>query len=116
MGMINLVDDTDPRGQFLMTEAELDVSPTRFSPQGFTGRSTGTATSARTGTRSRRPHGSIVALMIHGARCSARVGPDQGTTSKRRVDVLLRHWIQQEKPAETNAAKLRGRGNYRLTA
>ena len=111
MAMINLVDETDPPGELLMSEAELDVFADAFRRTGFTGG----INWYRNFTRNWHlladvpQHVDCPALMIHGQY-------DIVPASERikeyvpNVEVLTfdecGHWIQQEKPAETNAAML----------
>ncbi len=110
MAMINLVEDRNPPGELMMSEAELDVFANAFKASGFTGG----INWYRNFTRNWhtladvRQRVDCPALMIHGTY-------DIVPASERikefvpRVEVITLecgHWIQQEKPAETNAAIL----------
>jgi len=111
MAMINLVDDTNPPGQLLMSEAELDVFADAFGRGGFTG----PINWYRNFTRNWytladvRQQVDCPALMIHG-RYDIVPASDRIKENVPNIEVITLdcgHWIQQEKPAETNAAMLR---------
>ncbi|MGH8596368.1 MAG: alpha/beta fold hydrolase, partial [Gammaproteobacteria bacterium] len=111
MAMINLVDDTNPPGHLLMSEAELDVFATAFSRGGFTG----PINWYRNFTRNWhtlahvRQQVDCAALMIHG-RYDMVPASDRIKEHVPDIEVATfecGHWIQQEKPAETNDAMLR---------
>jgi epoxide hydrolase A/B len=111
MPLINLVEETDPAGTLLMSEAELDVFADAFSRTGFTGG----INWYRNFTRNWHiladvpQRVEVPALMIHG---QYDIVPASANIKQHvpNVEVLTfddcGHWIQQEKPAETNAAML----------
>ena len=110
MTMINLVDDRNPPGKLIMSEAELDVFADAFAAGGFTGG----INWYRNFTRNWHTLGEVPqrvacpALMIHGRYDMVRPS-DRLTEFVPRVEVAqleCGHWIQQEKPAETNALML----------
>jgi pimeloyl-ACP methyl ester carboxylesterase len=111
MAMINLVEDTNPPGQLLMSEAELDVFADAFARGGFTA----PINWYRNFTRNWhtladvRQQVDCPALMIHGrydmVRASDRIKENVPNVEVTTLD--CGHWIQQERPAETNAAVLR---------
>jgi pimeloyl-ACP methyl ester carboxylesterase len=106
MAMINLVDDAEAPGRLMMSEAELDVFAQSFARGGFTGPINWYRNFTRNwhrlaGIPQRLPH---PALMIHGrydmVPASLRLAefvPDVEVAT-----LECGHWIQQERPAETN--------------
>jgi len=117
MAMINLVDETDPPGELLMSEAELDVFADAFKRTGFTGG----INWYRNFTRNWQLLADVPqrvecpALMIHG-RYDIVPASESIKRHVPNVEVLTfdecGHWIQQEKPAETNAAMLAWLARY----
>ena len=110
MAMINLVDDRNPRGRLMMSEAELDVFADAFIAGGFTG----PINWYRNFTRNWHILGTVPqkvtcpALMIHGhydmVQPSDRL---KNFVPKAQVETLeCGHWIQQEKPEQTNRLML----------
>jgi len=107
MAMINLVDDEGPAsGRLMMSEAELDVFASAFEKGGFTG----PINWYRNFTRNWHTLASIPqlvtcpALMIHGrydiVQASDRL--QQFVPNVETHTLECGHWIQQEKPIETN--------------
>ena len=110
MAMINMVDVRDPPGRLMMTEAELDVFAAAFETSGFTGG----INWYRNFTRNWYTLGAwrqkvvCAALMIHGRHDMVPASPKLQEFAPRAEVATLEcgHWIQQEKPAETNALML----------
>ncbi len=110
MAMINLVDEHSPRGRLMMSEAELDVFADAFTKGGFTG----PINWYRNFTRNWRILGDVpqrvscAALMIHGrydmVQASDRIKQFVPNVEVETLD--CGHWIQQEKPEETNQLML----------
>jgi pimeloyl-ACP methyl ester carboxylesterase len=110
MAMINLVDEANPPGQLMMSEAELDVFAKAFEKGGFTGPINWYRNFTRNWhTLAPIPqHVACPALMIHG-RYDIVPASDRIKEFVPRVEVEMLdcgHWIQQEKPAETNRLML----------
>ena len=111
MAMITLVDETNPPGQLLMSEAELDVFADAFSRGGFTA----PINWYRNFTRNWhtladvRQQVDCPALMIHGRYDMVQASPrlEENVPNVEVMTLDCGHWIQQEKPAETNTAMLR---------
>jgi pimeloyl-ACP methyl ester carboxylesterase len=111
MAMINLVDEQDPPGRLLMSEAELDVFAAAFTAGGFTG----PINWYRNFTRNWKTLGTVPqkvtcpALMIHGTYDIVPESPKLTEFVPRAEVATLEcgHWIQQEQPAQTNALMLR---------
>ena len=110
MAMMNSVEDTDPPGRLMMSEAELEVFADAFTKGGFTG----PINWYRNFTRNWHTLGNYPqrvdcpALMIHG-RYDIVPPSDKLKQFVPDVEVAMLdcgHWIQQEKPAETNALML----------
>jgi len=110
MAMINLVDDTDPPGRLMMTEAELDVFAGAFEKSGFTG----PINWYRNFTRNWEILGrvsqkvSAPSLMIHGRYDMVPASPRlaEFVPDVEIATLECGHWIQQEKPDETNRLML----------
>ncbi len=107
MAMINLVDDTEAPGRLMMSETELDRFAEAFAKGGFTG----PINWYRNFTRNwHRLAGvpqrvDVPALMIHG-RYDMVPASDRLKEFVPNVEVATLecgHWIQQERPTETNA-------------
>jgi pimeloyl-ACP methyl ester carboxylesterase len=110
MAMVNLVEEKNPRGRLMMSEAELDVFAQAFTAGGFTG----PINWYRNFTRNWKTLGDFPqkvacnALMIHG-RYDMVQASDRLTQFVPNVEVETLpcgHWIQQEEPAETNRLML----------
>lgn len=110
MAMINLVEAQNPRGRLMMSEAELDVFAKAFTEGGFTG----PINWYRNFTRNWKTLGDFPqkvtcpALMIHGHYDMVRPS-DRLKQIVPNVEVEMLqcgHWIQQEKPDETNRLML----------
>jgi pimeloyl-ACP methyl ester carboxylesterase len=110
MAMINLVDERDPRGRLMMSEAELDVFAKAFIEGGFTG----PINWYRNFTRNWRTLGTVPqkvscpALMIHG-RYDMVPQSERLKNFVPNVEVATLecgHWIQQEQPDEVNRLML----------
>jgi pimeloyl-ACP methyl ester carboxylesterase len=110
MAMINLVEEQNPRGRLMMSEAELDVFAKAFTEGGFTG----PINWYRNFTRNWKTLGTFQqkvtcpALMIHG-RYDMVQASDRLTQFVPNVEVetlQCGHWIQQEKPEEANRLML----------
>ncbi len=110
MAMINLVDEKNPRGRLMMSEAELDVFADAFIKGGFSG----PINWYRNFTRNWTTLGTVpqkvscAALMIHG-RYDMVQPSDRIKNFVPDVEVELLesgHWIQQEQPEQTNALML----------
>jgi len=110
MAMINLVEEKNPSGRLLMSEADLDVFAQAFTAGGFTG----PINWYRNFTRNWHTLGRVrqqvdcPALMIHG-RYDIVPASDRIKAFVPHVEVATLecgHWIQQEKPVETNALML----------
>ncbi|HEY6598881.1 MAG TPA: alpha/beta hydrolase [Pseudomonadales bacterium] len=107
MAMINLVDEQDPPGKLMMSEAELDVFAKAFAAGGFTG----PINWYRNFTRNWTILGNVPqkvtcpALMIHGNHDIVPESPKLKEFVPRAEVATLEcgHWIQQEQPAQTNA-------------
>lgn len=106
MAMINLVDDQTAPGKLMMSEAELDVFARAFEQGGFTGPINWYRNFTRNWHRLADVPQRVEApaLMIHGRY-------DMVPASERLKDFVPNvevetldcgHWIQQERPAETN--------------
>jgi pimeloyl-ACP methyl ester carboxylesterase len=110
MAMINLVDDTRAPGRLMMSEEELDYFARAFARGGFTG----PINWYRNFTRNWHRLGSIPqhvphpALMIHGRYDMVQPNPNlsQFVPNVEVATLDCGHWIQQEKPAETNRLML----------
>ena len=110
MAMINLVDDENPQGRLMMSETELDVFASAFVQGGFTG----PINWYRNFTRNWHTLGAVpqhvacAALMIHGrydiVQASERIKQFVPRVEIETLD--CGHWIQQEKPSETNRLML----------
>ena len=110
MAMLNLVDERNPRGRLMMSESELDVFAKAFTAGGFTG----PINWYRNFTRNWHTLGKVpqkvacAALMIHGrydmVQASDRI--KQFVPNVRVETLECGHWIQQEKPDETNRLML----------
>ena len=110
MALVNLVDDTDPPGRLMMSEAELDVFVAAFEHSGFTGPinwyrnfTRNWHTLARVPERVNAP-----SLMIHGRYDMVPAAPNitEFVPDVEVVTLESGHWIQQERPEETNRAIL----------
>jgi pimeloyl-ACP methyl ester carboxylesterase len=110
MAMINLVEDTDPQGKLMMSEQELDVFVAAFERSGFTGPinwyrnfTRNWHILARVPERVNAP-----ALMIHGRHDMVPASPQiaQYVPDVEVATLESGHWIQQERPAETNRLML----------
>jgi pimeloyl-ACP methyl ester carboxylesterase len=110
MAMINLVEDTNPSGRLMMSEAELDVFVEAFETSGFTG----PINWYRNFTRNWHILGrvpervSAPALMIHGKYDMVPASPQiRDYVPDVEVATLESgHWIQQEQASETNRLML----------
>ena len=108
--MMNLVDSTQPPGELMMSEAELGVFTRAFETSGFTG----PINYYRNFTRNWHILGEVeekvsqAALMIHGEHDMVQAQPKM-TTYVPNVEFQTLdcgHWIQQERPEQTNALML----------
>lgn len=106
MAMINLVDEIDPPGKLMMSEAELDVFVAAFEQSGFTGPinwyrnfTRNWHILARVPERVNAP-----SLMIHGRYDMVPASPDiaRFVPDVEVATLESGHWIQQERPEETN--------------
>jgi pimeloyl-ACP methyl ester carboxylesterase len=106
MAMINLVDDERAPGRLMMSEQELDVFANAFSKGGFTGPINWYRNFTRNWHRLAdvRQRVDVPALMIHGrydmVRPFDRIQEFVPNVELATLD--CGHWIQQERPAETN--------------
>jgi len=110
MAMINLVEEQNPPGRLMMSEAELDVFAKAFSAGGFTGPINWYRNFTRNWTTLGNYPQKVTcpALMIHG-RYDMVQPSDRLKQIAPNVEVEMLqcgHWIQQEKPNETNALML----------
>ncbi len=110
MAMVNLVEEQNPRGRLMMSEAELDVFAKAFTAGGFTG----PINWYRNFTRNWKTLGDFPqkvacnALMIHGKYDMVQAS-DRLMQFVPNVEVETLpcgHWIQQEEPSETNRLML----------
>lgn len=116
MAMLKLVDATDMPGTLLMSEEELAVFVRAFETSGFTG----PINYYRNFTRNWHLLGEVEervtqpALLIHGQHDMVQARPDTAIhVPNVEIHTLdCGHWIQQEKPAETNALMLDWLGRH----
>jgi len=110
MAMVNLVEDTSPPGRAFLSDEELDVFVDAFARGGFTGPINWYRNFTRNWHRLAPvpQRVSQPALMIHGrydsVRPSARIAEFVPNVHVEELD--CGHWIQQERPAETNRLML----------
>ena len=108
--MMSLVDNAQPLGKLMMSEEELEVFTGAFETSGFTG----PINYYRNFTRNWHTLGEVEervsqpALMIHGEHDIVQARPEMATyVPNVEVHTLdCGHWIQQERPSETNALML----------
>jgi len=107
VSLISLLDLTDPPGQPLMSEEELEVFVTAFSQGGFTGPINWYRNITRNWEMSAdlRQRIDVPCAMIFGAYDVVPKGGDVSAYVPNLESITLEcgHWIQQEKPAEVNA-------------
>ncbi|TDJ24613.1 MAG: alpha/beta hydrolase [Gammaproteobacteria bacterium] len=110
MAMMTLVEATQPPGELMMSEAELEVFTRAFETSGFTG----PINYYRNFTRNWHILGEVEqkvsqpTLMIHGEHDMVKAQPEMATyVPNLEIHTLdCGHWIQQERPIETNALML----------
>lgn len=110
MNLVNMVDETDPQGELIMSEEELDVFVRAFETSGFTGPINWYRNFSRNweiiGSYTQRVEQPV--LMIHGrydmVRPFDRIGDYVPDLELHTLE--CGHWIQQEKPEETNRLML----------
>jgi pimeloyl-ACP methyl ester carboxylesterase len=110
MAMMSLVDSVQPPGKLMMSEEELGVFTRAFETSGFTG----PINYYRNFTRNWHTLGEVEervsqpTLMIHGEHDMVQARPEMATyVPNVEVHTLdCGHWIQQERPSETNALML----------
>jgi pimeloyl-ACP methyl ester carboxylesterase len=107
VSLINLLEITDPPGEPLMSDEEMDVFVAAFSKGGFTGPINWYRNITRNWERSsglpQRIH--VPCAMIYGAYDIVPKGGDVSEYVPKLEGLTLEcgHWIQQEKPNEVNA-------------
>jgi pimeloyl-ACP methyl ester carboxylesterase len=110
MAMMSLVDNVESPGKLMMSEEELGVFTRAFETSGFTG----PVNYYRNFTRNWHTLGEVEervsqpTLMIHGEHDMVQARPEMATyVPNVEIHTLdCGHWIQQERPSETNALML----------